>query len=143
MVVSAARSRFMKRGVVILIAIATGIALTGATMFVVSRYKEWRDARAQQERITRASTGVKAGMTPVQIEALLGPPTFREVQSSEMLTPSSEDCEARHRASFIYQALPEPTLVVFFDEQGTCHVRGDDPRVRVYATRFMTRRCRK
>jgi hypothetical protein len=117
MAVSDGEPRFMRRRIGILVAIAVVVAVTGAAMVAATRYRDWSDARAQRERIARATTDVRIGMTRAQVETLLGQPTFHEFQPSEMLTPSDEGCKARHRASFIYQAMPEPTLVVFFDQQ--------------------------
>lgn len=111
------RSRILKRVAFIALGVALITSLAVASLVAAVRYREWHNAREHRERIAVATTAVKFGMAAAQIQELLGEPTFVERNISEMFTPTDATCRQRSRSSFIYQAMPEQTLVVFFDER--------------------------
>lgn len=78
--------------------------------------RAWQRHVARQ-RIETALAYVKPGMSPVDVERLLGPPTFDETPISSTFSPSRETCKQRSVSAYVYQSPREATLVVFFDAQ--------------------------
>lgn len=109
--------RILRRVTFIVASVALVTLLAVASLVGAVRYREWHNAREHRERVAVATASAKRGMSSAQIKKMLGEPTFVERKISDMFTPSDATCQQRSESSFIYQAMPEQTLVVFFDEQ--------------------------
>jgi outer membrane protein assembly factor BamE (lipoprotein component of BamABCDE complex) len=115
--VSSRRSGMLKLFALVVIGVVLVTSLAVASVVAAVRYREWRSAGAHRERLSIARAAVKPGMSSAAIEKVLGEPTFVDRTISEMFKPTEATCRQQSRSSFIYQARPEPTLVIFFDEQ--------------------------